>query len=192
MVWDDPAVAWVCLLNPLPLVRWILDQRYLRDLEQRGIPMLPTAFLERAAPVQLADLLRERGWSRAVVKPAISGGAHRTQLIALADASAHQSGLEEMLAATAVLVQPFAPEIQTRGEWSLVFFESRLSHAVRKLPAAVDFRVQTVVGGTHVLPFRRSGSDRRAGRRHRPIDSSMTHLDCARSGTDMLHPSQFS
>jgi hypothetical protein len=48
------------------------------------------------------------------------------------------------------MIQPFVPEIATRGEWSLMFFEGRFSHAVLKRPADGDFRVQQEHGGTSV------------------------------------------
>jgi glutathione synthase/RimK-type ligase-like ATP-grasp enzyme len=47
-----------------------------------------------------------------------------------------------------MLVQAFVEEIE-HGEYSLVFFDNRYSHAVLKTPAPRDFRVQLDHGGTH-------------------------------------------
>jgi glutathione synthase/RimK-type ligase-like ATP-grasp enzyme len=47
-----------------------------------------------------------------------------------------------------VLVQPFIDTVPGSGETSLIFFDGQFSHAVRKLPAAGDFRVQEHYGGT--------------------------------------------
>jgi hypothetical protein len=47
-----------------------------------------------------------------------------------------------------VMVQEFVPEVQTLGEWSLIFLGGEFSHAIRKFPATGDFRVQTQFGGT--------------------------------------------
>src|SRR5690606_38082218 len=49
-----------------------------------------------------------------------------------------------------VLVQQFIREVTTDGEWSLVFFGSDFSHAVRKRPKQGDFRVQIEHGGSAV------------------------------------------
>ncbi len=49
------------------------------------------------------------------------------------------------------LVQPFQPEIQTEGEWSLIFIDGEYSHAVLKRPAAGDYRVQNDFGGSAEL-----------------------------------------
>jgi glutathione synthase/RimK-type ligase-like ATP-grasp enzyme len=56
--------------------------------------------------------------------------------------------LAEQLAAGEVLVQPFLPEVASAGEWSLIFFGSDYSHAVRKRPRGGDFRVQEHLGGS--------------------------------------------
>jgi hypothetical protein len=46
-----------------------------------------------------------------------------------------------------VLVQPCMTEVESHGEWSIVFFRGQYSHAVRKRPAPGDFRVQPRFGG---------------------------------------------
>jgi hypothetical protein len=46
-----------------------------------------------------------------------------------------------------MLVQPCQPEVLNSGEASLVFFGGTYSHAVRKTPAAGDYRVQDHHGG---------------------------------------------
>ncbi|MEO1654892.1 MAG: hypothetical protein AAFU64_15200, partial [Bacteroidota bacterium] len=45
------------------------------------------------------------------------------------------------------LLQKFLPEIKENGEWSLIFFNGRFSHAVQKKPKKGDFRVQEEYGG---------------------------------------------
>jgi hypothetical protein len=46
------------------------------------------------------------------------------------------------------MVQPFMPEVQTLGEWSLIFLGVEFSHSVRKFPAPGNFLVQSEFGGT--------------------------------------------
>lgn len=45
------------------------------------------------------------------------------------------------------LVQPLITTVAEDGEVSLIYFDGTLSHAVRKVPAAGDFRVQPQYGG---------------------------------------------
>jgi len=139
----------VRLHNPVPLVRWNFDKRYLAELQTRGVRIAPTRFFDAGARVDLPSLLRENGWSEAIVKPAVSGGAYRTHRFAAADAPTVQRELDEILRTTGALVQPFLDEIARDGEWSVFFFDCVFSHAVIKLPAAGDFRVQAQFGGTH-------------------------------------------
>jgi hypothetical protein len=145
------------LWNPAPVARGNVDKSYLADLAAAGIPVVPTAFLERGEAVDLGSLLDERGWTDVVIKPSVSASAFRTLRIGRGEAAAArtartaQADLEEMLGSSRVLIQPFLPEIQTRGEWSLMFLSGEYSHAVLKRPGAGDFRVQAELGGSATL-----------------------------------------
>jgi glutathione synthase/RimK-type ligase-like ATP-grasp enzyme len=141
--------AGVRLCNPLPLLRWNLDKRYLVELAARGVRVVPTELVERGARVDLPALIARCGFGDAIVKPTVSGGSYRTHRFAAADARAHQAALDEIVAASAAMVQPFVPEIASEGEWSLLFFAGELSHTVLKCPAAGDFRVQVQYGGSY-------------------------------------------
>jgi len=137
----------VPLWNPPALLRWNMNKHYLRDLETQGVPILPTVWLERGERAVLADLLAANGWDQAVVKPTVSASAHETWRISRAAAPDQQRRFEDLLARGGVMVQRFAEEIETAGEWSLLFFGGRFSHAVIKRPKPGDFRVQTEHGG---------------------------------------------
>lgn len=133
--------------NPLPVLRWNLDKRYLRELP---IATVPTRWLARGDAPPLRAVLEEQGWDEAVVKPAISAQAHDTFRTARARATADEPAFRRLLDAGVVMVQPFVREILD-GEWSLVFIAGDFSHAVRKQPARGDFRVQSMYGG-RVVP----------------------------------------
>mgnify|MGYP000892866277 CR=1 FL=1 len=130
-------LAWldrvpVPLINPAPLIRWNLDKRYLAQLD---VPLPDSVWLANADDrVDLGHLCRSRRWPAAVVKPLVSASAWRTEL--------RTAGVAQGPA----LVQEYLPEI-SRGEWSLMYFQSVYSHAVRKMPAPGDFRVQSEFGG---------------------------------------------
>jgi len=136
------------LWNPPPLVRRNLHKSYLRLLSGTGVPIPPTIWLDRGSRASLSELLTERAWSEAVIKPAVSASAHRTWHAQVADAPGLQPRLEAALADGDVLVQRFEPAIRERGEWSLVFFGGSFSHAVIKRPRSGDFRVQEEHGGS--------------------------------------------
>lgn len=133
--------------NPPAVVRWNMEKTYLRDLAAVGIPVVPTEWLAQGSRPDLGALLDRRGWTDAVVKPVISAAATRTWRVSRVSVSDIQAQLAESLDVGDVMVQPFVPEVQTKGEWSLVFFAGEFSHAVRKMPLDGDFRVQTGFGG---------------------------------------------
>jgi glutathione synthase/RimK-type ligase-like ATP-grasp enzyme len=134
--------------NDVRILRWNADKVYLRDLEARGIPTIPTRWIAPGSPASLAALRRESGWEEVVVKPTVSGGAHRTWRSTVDTEATDDTRLAEMIEAGAVMVQPLVREIEREGEWSLVFFEGAYSHAVLKRPFSGDFRVQREHGGT--------------------------------------------
>ena len=141
----------ISLWNPAAVVRGNVDKAYLVDLAAAGLSVVPTVRLERGSAVDLAALLEERGWSEAVVKPSVSASAFRTGRIGRGAAAPAQGELNELLASSGALIQPFLAEIQTGGEWSLVFLGGEYSHAVRKRPRTGDFRVQQELGGSAEL-----------------------------------------
>jgi glutathione synthase/RimK-type ligase-like ATP-grasp enzyme len=135
--WDyharlDEFLAWADkvpnLLNPAPVIRWNTDKRYLKELADAGVPVVPTLW---NAP----DLPAGDGWERFVIKPAVSAGARDTALWGPGEeeaARAHLRSLSE--SSRTVMVQPYLPAVATVGETALIFIGGEFSHAVRKGP----------------------------------------------------------
>jgi glutathione synthase/RimK-type ligase-like ATP-grasp enzyme len=139
----------VPLWNPAPTLRWNLDKIYLRDLEQRGVAITPTAF--PADGDRLEDIMKTRGWKDVVLKPRVSAAGHRTTRVRQREkdrVAVAQVELDMLNAEGGALVQLFLPVIQTIGEWSFIFLGGHFSHAVLKRPGAGEFRVQEQYGGT--------------------------------------------
>ena len=135
------------LWNPARVVEWNLDKIYLRDLKQQGVATPETVWLERNARADLQTVLEEQGWQKAVVKPLISATAFRTWVTSPETAKSEQSAFVKVLSETGAMAQRFVDEVRSRGEWSLIFFGGKYSHAVLKKPQVGDFRVQEEFGG---------------------------------------------
>jgi glutathione synthase/RimK-type ligase-like ATP-grasp enzyme len=135
--------------NPPALVAWNSDKAHLRFLAARGVPTIPTHWLERGEEVRLAEILDAHGWRDAVVKPTIGVGAKELYRVGKS-LDADQYALDGLLERYGVMVQPCLPSVEEQGEISLVFIESEFTHAVRKIPKPGDFRVQGSWGGTSV------------------------------------------
>ena len=140
--------AGVRLWNPTSVVRWNLDKHYLRQLAASGVAIPGTAWFEVREVPDLQLLLEERGWTDAVIKPTVSAAGYETWRTNVHQVRADQVRLAHLVATSGVLIQEFVPEVVTEGELSLVYLAGEYSHAVRKRPAAGDFRVQERSGGT--------------------------------------------
>jgi len=136
--------------NPIGTVRWNYHKRYLKELEQRGVTILPTLLVERYDTMEAREALRLTGWDEVVIKPCVSASGHRTHRLNLAGAAGFQPEFESMVRDSGALVQPFMREIESEGEWSFVFFGRTFSHAVVKKPREGEFRTQESFGGTFV------------------------------------------
>jgi len=145
--WADRVAAIRPLWNSAAMLRWNTDKRYLGELAERGVPIVPTRWFERGSSADIAALSREEGWETIVLKPIVSAGARRTRLAGPESMAAGQAFLTEQLTQRAMMAQPYVAEVSTTGELSLLYFNGRFSHAVRKIPGAGDFRVQTEHGG---------------------------------------------
>jgi glutathione synthase/RimK-type ligase-like ATP-grasp enzyme len=135
------------LVNPADVLRWNSHKGYLGELTAKGVPTVPTRLVPGTS-TDVADQIREVPWSEIVVKPAVDGGA-RHAWRGLRDDAALSRVAERLTDRGDIVVQPFVPAIAD-GERSLVFLGGRLSHAVRKVPQAGDYRSQRHLGGTEV------------------------------------------
>jgi glutathione synthase/RimK-type ligase-like ATP-grasp enzyme len=142
--WLAATAAVTNLQNPLPLLEWNVDKRYLRELADAGVPTIPTVWSEPGGEAEALRRIAELGWERVVIKPVVDLGAMNLVRV---DADMAERLLDRY--DRPVLLQPYLPTIATAGEVSLVYLDGKLSHALRKRPANGDFRVQPLYGGTH-------------------------------------------
>ncbi len=126
--WLDATEAVLPVLNPASTVRWNTDKRYLDDLAERGVPVVPTQFCVPGEPMPALTADQEL-----VVKPTISAGSRDTMRHSSA-ASAERHIRELLSAGRSVMVQAYQHAIDTFGETGLVYFVGELSHAFRKAP----------------------------------------------------------
>jgi glutathione synthase/RimK-type ligase-like ATP-grasp enzyme len=150
--------AGVAVFNDSDLVRWNADKRYLLELRERGIAIVPS---QVAAGACLREVVGGLDGQEIVIKPTVSATAYNT-IRGLAGSAELDRAIDD-LPDDVYLVQPFLPEIQSEGEWSLIYFDGEFSHATLKRPADGDYRVQDDFGGTSTpadpAPGVRAGAD---------------------------------
>ena len=148
VTWAEETAGLTRLLNPIDTIRWNTCKSYLRDLQNAGIPIIPTHWLESGERFDLKGILDDHGWERGFIKPRIGATARGTFRFdpndeSLIEAEHHLSMLLETEAA---LVQPYLSSVEHAGERSAIFIDGVLTHAVEKIPAPGDYRVQDDFG----------------------------------------------
>ncbi|XVS61737.1 ATP-grasp domain-containing protein [Actinosynnema sp. CA-299493] len=136
LAWCEVVDAASLLLNPLVVARWVLDKHYVADLAARGVPVVPTRFVEPGAdPLQaVREVLAEHpGVKGLVVKPTVGAYSKDVQRFARTPAEETARYAGKLLDAGAhVMIQPYFESVDRHGETDLVFFEEEFSHSIRK------------------------------------------------------------
>lgn len=149
MAWlDELEKQKIVVLNDISLMRWNLNKKYLLELAQRGITIIPTEHVTQTDQRSLSDIMQAKAWSDIVVKPIESAGAWRTLKISQDNVEEADLIFKNWRKEHDYLCQPFMPEIVEVGEWSLIYFNGEYSHALIKCVKKDDFRVQSDHGGT--------------------------------------------
>ncbi len=125
------------VVNPPPLLRWNADKGYLLELAARGVPVIPTRACTREA-LELGE------WDEVVVKPPVSAAGDGT--FRLRRDTIH-ADTPARLPEGRLLVQPFLPEVLSKGEVSVILVDGEVTHAVKKTGAPGNFLVHEEHGG---------------------------------------------
>lgn len=136
------------VLNSLEILIWNSNKKYLLEIEEKGFKVISGQLLPKGEPINWSGLQSKFGNEPYIIKPLVSGGAKNTFKIGLETKGEVKRKVDDLILSEGFLAQPFVPEIETVGEYSLIFFNSVFSHAVLKSPAKSDFRVQHYFGGT--------------------------------------------
>ena len=135
------------LYNPLSVVEWNLNKRYLKDLKNKGIDIIPTIFFESFDFQGIKKAFFSFETNKLIIKPSVSANSDNTYVLELSSIDNDRALLSNTFNSREYLIQPFIKSIKTEGEYSLMFFGDVLSHAILKRPKAGDFRVQEEHGG---------------------------------------------
>jgi len=135
------------LANDRALMKWNLDKRYLRELDGRGVPVVPTRWADTWHDETADAAFATFGTQEIVVKPVIAAGATDTFRLDPPTLDVRSPDLAALFADRPHMIQPFIPSVLDPGEYSLFYFLGRFSHAIVKRPKPGDFRVQEEHGG---------------------------------------------
>lgn len=129
------------VFNPPELVAWNSHKNYLRNLQQLGLQIIPTRWLDQPhKAIDWPEMFEHFAVDKLVVKRQIGANAEGQFLLdkgAIAPELTHPA-----------MVQPFLTTVVDEGEYSFIFIDGELSHALIKRPIAGDYRIQSSYGGT--------------------------------------------
>ena len=136
------ASVGITVCNPPEVVRWNTEKTYLRELEEHGANIVPTAWLEDAERSDILAAMEMFGTDRVVVKRQVGAGG-----------LGQHSFIRDTLPAAnwrmgrPCMVQPFLPSVVEEGEYTFVFIDGAFSHSVLKRAAEGEYRIQSLYGG---------------------------------------------
>ncbi|MEC7239903.1 MAG: hypothetical protein VXW32_01575 [Myxococcota bacterium] len=146
VAWAESVARKIPFFNPPKIIRWNTEKTYLKDLQERGIPIAPTLFLAAGSTVDLPESMQAQGWERGFLKPTVGATARETLRFGLNELEQAQRHLDRMLAQEGMMLQPYLSAVEEVGELSALYMGGCFSHAVQKVPQPGDYRVQDDFG----------------------------------------------
>lgn len=139
----------VKVYNPVKLIKWNMDKKYLQELQSDGFDIIPTIFVFNGEEDTFEQAVA-KGWKQIVLKPMISAGSYDTFVIDADDPEKFRELKAKHYVKRPYLLQEFLPEIVT-GEISTLHFANGYGYSVNKVPKTGDYRVQFQYGGVYHL-----------------------------------------
>lgn len=141
---DALEAAGIVLCNSPETVRWNIDKSYLAALADLGARTIPTLWAEHPTADEVARAFEQFSSDRVVVKRQVGAGAEGQQIFRRGEPLAPDWRMDRP-----AMIQPFQPAIRSEGEYSFVFIDGQLSHALLKRAADGDYRIQSIYGGNN-------------------------------------------
>eukprot|EP01090_Pellita_catalonica_P002163 TRINITY_DN117_c0_g3_i1.p1 TRINITY_DN117_c0_g3~~TRINITY_DN117_c0_g3_i1.p1 ORF type:complete len:308 (+),score=64.97 TRINITY_DN117_c0_g3_i1:1360-2283(+) len=146
--WLNTVSKQTTLLNSEKIIRWNIDKHYLQDLQQNGVHICESYFIEKGTQSTLKELSLKYDLKDFVLKPCISGAARHTYKINLENINEYEETFSSLIIEEAMIIQPFQYNIVEKGEISLMVMNGKFTHAILKIAKPGDFRVQDDFGGS--------------------------------------------
>ena len=127
LAWARRTAEQTRVLNPLDMVAWNIDKRYLLELALEGIPVIDTVFVATDAEAVGVELDGD-----VVVKPAVSAGSNDTARHRREPTRALAHVRAILGSGRAAMVQPYDPDIDALAETGVVCVGGAVSHAFAK------------------------------------------------------------
>jgi glutathione synthase/RimK-type ligase-like ATP-grasp enzyme len=139
---DRIAALGVPVFNDPATIRWNIRKTYLREIEAKGVPVIPTLWPETPVADDITNAMRVFSSDDVIIKRQVGGGARGQTRYTRANLPSPGVILDRP-----GMIQPFIPAIATEGEYSFLFVDGEFSHALVKRAKAGEYRIQEAYGG---------------------------------------------
>ena len=136
------------LINDYQQIYWNLNKKYLINLRDCGVNIVPTKIIQKGQKTTLTSICQSNSWEDIIIKPCVSAAAWQTYHIEAAQILDSEKLFQRLSLAQDMIVQEFQSNITTSGEISLMMIGGVYTHAVLKRAKQGDFRVQDDYGGS--------------------------------------------
>ena len=125
------------LLNPLKVVSWGLNKKYLLDLKDKSVDIITTLLIEQKEQnvnIIVNDFLKKNRLNdKIVIKPSVGAYSRGVKIFSTNEQEQIISYINELHSSgNDVLIQPYLTSINSNGETDLVYFDGNYSHSIRK------------------------------------------------------------
>lgn len=134
------------LINSLKTVLWNIDKNYLFELESKGVELVPTIKAFDLKKQDIENAFEKFRTKELIIKPMIGANADDTFRVSQNEIS-NLTKIESVFQDRECMIQPFMQSITDEGEYSLMYFQGKLSHTILKTVRSGDYRVQEEHGG---------------------------------------------
>ncbi len=126
--WAAATGALTRLHNPVAMLAWNTDKRYLTQLSQAGLAVIETTFLPPASGLSVTELSRP-----IVVKPSVSAGGQDTARYEPDELQQARDHVDRLHAEQrTAMIQPYLEAVDANDETALVYLGGEFSHAAAK------------------------------------------------------------
>lgn len=137
LAWAEHIASVTRLANPYPVVHWNTDKHYLKELDEAGIDVVPTIWLEPDVHLSSRALhTRFPAGGDFVIKPAVSAGSRDTGRYTAINAPSRGLAIAHAKRLLAddrtVMVQRYLTSVDRLGERAHVFIAGEYSHSILK------------------------------------------------------------
>ena len=135
------------LLNPLPIIHQNIEKTYLIELEAKGIDTIPSIFQKKFNTEKVMQSFSDFNCDKIIIKPVVGANADNIILGSKFEIKSQLHEIKSVYSELPYIIQPFLNSVLKEGEFSLMYFNNKYSHAISKIPKEGDFRVQEEHGG---------------------------------------------